>query len=84
MQVRYQAALRPDKPASIAEGVKSSSMQMPRVLPCIFWHFGMHHFFFNIAKQRCAAVIAILWRKYAIGLLNARDATLAQNRNDLL
>jgi len=53
-------------------------VQMPRILPCVFRHFGMHHFFLDIAKQRCAAVIAILWRKHAIGLLNARDTALAQ------
>ena len=79
MQVRYQAALRPDKPASISEGRALALMQMPRILPGVFRHLCMHHLFFHIAKQGRAAVIAILWRKHAICLLNACDAALAQH-----
>ena len=84
MQVRYQAALRPDKPASISEGRTLALVQVAGILPGVFRHLRVHHLFLDIAKQGRAAVVAILGREHAICLLNARDTALAQYRNDLL
>ncbi len=84
MQVRYQAALRPDKPASISEGRVLALMQVAGILPGVFRHLCMDHLFFHIAKQGCAAVVAILGRENTIRLLYAGDTTLAQHRDDLL
>jgi hypothetical protein len=84
MQVRYQAALRPDKPASISEGRALALVQMAGILPGVFRHLCMHHLFFHIAKQGRAAVVAILGRENTIRLLYAGDAALAQYRDDLL
>ena len=84
MQVRYQAALRPDKPTSISEGRGLALVQMAGILPGVFWHLCVHHLFFHIAKQGRTAVVAILGRENTIRLLYAGDAALAQHRDDLL
>ena len=84
MQVRYQAALRPDKPASISEGRALALVQVAGILPGVFRHLCMHHLFFHIAKQWRAAVVAILGRENTIRLLYAGDTALAQHRDDLL
>jgi hypothetical protein len=56
MQVRYQAALRPDERRIIAEPVRldtassGTSMQMAMILCGLLGHFGMHNVFGRIAK----------------------------------
>jgi hypothetical protein len=58
MQVRYQAAPRPDESRIIAEGDRPDNwplrelMQMSVTLRGFLWHFGMHNLFDGITEQR--------------------------------